>query len=1052
VQRLYQPAAFCLFRTPLLSAEQWFDWTDSVNGLAGNDDRLRHDDLRRTLRDGEPALLEAIAVSTPPFAGRLRELLDERKSAAVPVDAVDAVRAYHARASLRSTPFGMLAPVTAGTLGDTTELRFDESVPLRQHIGLDLGCLRIASSVGRTPQLDSVLYVINPTALAVSGEVRFYKPVIDWTRALDRYEHVVIGNTPVIEQVIESTRTPRSLADLVTVLACVDAERRPAYLLLMQLVEIGLLLPDDGIPIDEPTLGRGAPPHRGSAAARPWTLGTAHTLLDSTDQPSLNRTARYCDVHSEVQRELEGFPFRSAIRCDSYRCASTAMLDRRVAEKMIEAVEIGRRLVRAEPNRISQFRKAFVDRFGEGPVPLLLAIDPDRGVPFGGSAPLDAKLPPGLFSGSTDEHEVSVTSRETNLLLLALDAMRSGKQSVRLSAQDLQACARQDVAPLPDTFCILATLLGSAESGNHSDVRKSSSSLRVYVTGVLSGLSLLGRFSHLDDALTEGVRTLVAQEELTHPDVCFAEILHWPNSYRLANVATRTQFREHSIPFFVGGSKRRAAEISLGDLLVHVDGDRVVLTSARLGKEIRPTLGVAHNFRAAHNLPLYSFLAELQWQGHHDTVCFRWPALCLKLPALPRIEYGDCVLSPAQWRLQPGEIDALLNRADAELVDAFRAVGRSVALPRYLVLSDGDLGLPFDSDHAHSVRYALKRLRRRPSACLEEQLQIQGTLVARGAQGRYACEVVLPVSRAHSRESLVVRATEGEVRTPRSHSYPPGSEWAYAKLYGGAATLDRLVVEELPDQVSELSSVGINAWHFVRYSDPDTHLRLRFRTERPHQRRHAHEQISSWMSRLVRERIIWRAQWDTYVPEYARYGGPEHRELADEVMTKDSASVLMALASLVDKGDDLRASLAVESTLAWLDWAADSRELALRVCTSLRDSYRLEFGLDAARRRAVAMHYREWRSAYEARPQWIGEWLEHRERALRPTVTRYRASLVDTARESMWDQVAKSLIHMTMCRLLIGDLRRQELVLYDFAARLALERVKRTAPVSPHRS
>ena len=58
--------------------------------------------------------------------------------------------------------------------------------------------------------------------------------------------------------------------------------------------------------------------------------------------------------------------------------------------------------------------------------------------------------------------------------------------------------------------------------------------------------------------------------------------------------------------------------------------------------------------------------------------------------------------------------------------------------------------------------------------------------------------------------------------------FPPGSEWLYAKLYTGAATADRVLRDVVgPVTRSALRAGAVDGWFFIRYGDPDWHLRWR---------------------------------------------------------------------------------------------------------------------------------------------------------------------------------------------------------------------------------
>jgi len=61
-----------------------------------------------------------------------------------------------------------------------------------------------------------------------------------------------------------------------------------------------------------------------------------------------------------------------------------------------------------------------------------------------------------------------------------------------------------------------------------------------------------------------------------------------------------------------------------------------------------------------------------------------------------------------------------------------------------------------------------------------------------------------------------------------NRTFIPGSEWVYFKLYTGTKTADSILKNELYGYVSKMLKNGIiDKWFFIRYADPDFHVRLR---------------------------------------------------------------------------------------------------------------------------------------------------------------------------------------------------------------------------------
>jgi thiopeptide-type bacteriocin biosynthesis protein len=64
-------------------------------------------------------------------------------------------------------------------------------------------------------------------------------------------------------------------------------------------------------------------------------------------------------------------------------------------------------------------------------------------------------------------------------------------------------------------------------------------------------------------------------------------------------------------------------------------------------------------------------------------------------------------------------------------------------------------------------------------------------------------------------------------------TFAPGSQWLYLKAYTGTASADRILTDTVGPVIDGLLSTGVvDHWFFLRYADPEHHLRLRARTLR----------------------------------------------------------------------------------------------------------------------------------------------------------------------------------------------------------------------------
>jgi thiopeptide-type bacteriocin biosynthesis protein len=281
-----------------------------------------------------------------------------------------------------------------------------------------------------------------------------------------------------------------------------------------------------------------------------------------------------------------------------------------------------------------------------------------------------------------------------------------------------------------------------------------------------------------------------------------------------------------------------------------------------------------------------------------------------------------------------------------------------------------------------------------------------------------------------------------------ARSFPPGSEWLYAKLYTGPATADgvlRDVVKPVVDTV--LRTGAADRWFFIRYGDPDWHLRLRFHGQPARLQAEVLGALQAAAAPLLEDGRLWRVQLDTYEREVERYGGADGIVLAEQLFQADSEAVL-ALAEwfIADTRGDIRWRLALvgmHGLLGDMGFDLDTRRALLR---QMRRSFATKSRADDSFSHQLGARFRRERSSLEAllhrstggdaRLAGALAVLQRRSERLLPVMT----ELKECARAGRLTvppaELAPSYLHMHVNRLLRSAHGAQELVLYDFLCRL----------------
>ena len=254
----------------------------------------------------------------------------------------------------------------------------------------------------------------------------------------------------------------------------------------------------------------------------------------------------------------------------------------------------------------------------------------------------------------------------------------------------------------------------------------------------------------------------------------------------------------------------------------------------------------------------------------------------------------------------------------------------------------------------------------------------------------------------------------------------------------------------------------IDQWFFLRYSDPDWHVRVRFHCPGGAQRLYAEffPLLQAQMAPLLVDGRIWRVQLDTYEREVERYGGASGVLLAEQLFHLDSEAATAIIEQLDgDAGEDARWRLALRSIDMTLNELGFNLAAKQRIMRTIRDAFAQEFHADNALRKQLSDKFRPERKNLEllldpaqdaASPLAVGlTILDQRTRQAAPIIAALQQRAAAGHLTLSLAELAPSLLHMQVNRLLRSAQRAQELVLYDFLDRLYTSQLARAQGTPP---
>ncbi|HZX04041.1 lantibiotic dehydratase [Kribbella sp.] len=794
----------------------------------------------------DPAVREAIAVSSPSLAGTLDAVRAGRTVEPKKLRrAVLATTSYVLRMTTRPTPFGLMAGVAPASFGERTAVRIG-----RQHrkgVRADAGWL---TAVVRRKERE--LAVVRPLHLVVNNLCRTrgdrlvlsYLPTPEEAHPL---REASVRRNPLIDEVRRLARRPVRFDVLAQRLndrfATATADRVEP--LLLELIAQQFLLTEL------------TPP-----PSAPDPLG--HVLARIPEDPELiaihARQEAYAAAPWGAGPPEAGPPQQVDLAVDA-----EVVLPEQVRSEVEQAARLLARVMPADvvPAHLRQYHLDFLEQYGEWQlVPVLDLLDPGTGLgaPYGYEAPESTRAEPGAVSDDV---------REQVLAQLAQEATADGSGEVVLTDAVLDLLQTSGAADLPSELELGAELVADSpaalDAGEYQVVMSS------FLHSPRAG-ALTGRFSYLLDAaplVTAGAGgALAAQVEFQAAQARSANVTRVPR--RLTYVVTAGQFTPDD-PTVLG----------VDDLLVGATHERLYFWSDRLGAEIVPA--TFHMLDSRHLAPnVVRFLREVAGTRERGCLPWSWGRVGELFPFVPRVRRGRVIFSPARWRPAP---ELLETAVDDEVwrgrLDAWRKRWR-VPTQVYLTFADHRVGLDLEAPlHQRLLRHELGR---RPDATLVEPA---GGSFGAGWLAGHAHELVValrsPVPERLRRSPRPPHA----VRSPARLRYYPGGEWLYAKLYAPEDRHDQLTTHGL-DVLRKALPEDVDRWFFLRYRDPEPHLRIRLHGGGTA----VGDVIHDWAMDLCTAGLAQRLVLDTYEPELARYGGPEAMEAAERAFHADSEAVL----------------------------------------------------------------------------------------------------------------------------------------------------------------
>lgn len=926
---LYTSADFFMLRVPLYPIETFYESNKTSDYLAAIKEYARDEKVREAIHISSPSLYEALPnLEGDPTSRKTKQALSSF------------VR-FLLRMCTRATPYGLFAGVALGSFTDKTNVSLKDSHFHQKRTRPDMEWL--LAIIQRIEQRLDVVKQLkvqrNHASVQVGGRMELtFATEYGQMKRLDgkQKERISIRATEVVHAVFDLAKHPILFEQLMIRLMekYPEAGKQKVTGLLWQLFSQEFLISELRPPL---------------TVATPFNYVMERlALLDGVQ-----------DIYSELaaiqarMNQYDGLPIGTGIQdfqelitrmkaleasvmpvqVDLHIGTSKVSLHNGIGEEVAKAVECLWRLSLPQrgASHLRSYHKDFLEKYGtsrEIPVLELLSDEVGLGAPAGYMFPQSSRREPVSPLKYSDKREASLMRKvvhaiatKTKEIVITndlLDQLETEPVDTKYAPDSLEMYV-EVIAPSPeaidqgDYLLEVAPMPGSAKVGQS-----------------------FGRF--LDILGPEAIKKheqIHNQIQEQHEDVIFVEANYLSAVGRHANIVLHPSLNQYELAIGTNCSEKALHPLQLEDIVIGATIEHFYLKSRTHGKKLIISADNMLNFKNAPNI--YRFLREVSTENVRLWNPFSWGNMDAS-PYLPRVRFGKTILSPAIWKVIPESLGLKGDpKEDKIWNEAFAAWRMEWDLPRYVYMAFGDNRILLDLDNPYHVAELRTELFKSKNIQLREKIGGTEEYWVTGPEGHFSMECVVPLLRRPpigQKRNIPFYRNEN-VLSKEQYIKLPGSDWLFLKLYGGHHRQDEFIVDQIHVFADSMVKKGVaDEWFFMRYIDPDHHIRLRFHGKPEKLMREIFPDLYPWIQECQLEGFIQRMVIDTYDREVERYGGPSMMADAERVFAKDSQTTakllkllrlhqtnlpdyVLATISIIDIMT--RFGLCFEQQLAWME-------------------------------------------------------------------------------------------------------------------------------------
>lgn len=684
---------------------------------------------------------ETIYIASPVLCREIQKLADGKiKNKTERDKIVISFIKYFSRMGTRCTPFGLFATCSPGELAEITQAQIED--PIRKCTRLDMYylCTLVQYISNLKDVKEQLRFFPNNTIYELKNQLRY----IEYKYQNFRRMHTIstVEKSKFLNAILKKAARGVLPDEIREYLKSEDINEEDVITYTDDLIRSQLLVSE----IDVVITGRAYFDKIIGTLQKMKLLGDSKGLLDSLcevnellkqiDSVENGTSLSYYDkIAEQISKHPVSFQENAIFQVDATR-KGTVKIGKHVIEELQSVISYFCKTSPAGGNSsLSNFQRAFYERYEDQEIPLSIALDSDLGIGYpagNGFADISPILHKLALPIKDDRSASQIANNiQTFLLKKLLKMQQEGANEIVLYPEEFKD-RTQNIAKLPSTLFVFFQL-----------IKDSANDLLLDIKGIsCSAATVISRFAHLDPKIHELIMEITRKESEMETRGIVAEIVHLPSS-RTGNILSRPHLRDHELVYLAHSDLPESNKIFISDLMLSSKSGKLYIRSKKLNKLIFPRLTSAHNY---HNdtLPVYRFLCDMQYQDTRSGFHFNWGGLENSLDYRPRVRYGSSILSLASWSVTRNEIKNLLDLKDSDLLNQVGEWRAKRKIPELTSLADGDNELFVDFNSCLSIYALFSVVKKRDAFVLKEFLFSPDALVMKGNNGDYLNECIVP--------------------------------------------------------------------------------------------------------------------------------------------------------------------------------------------------------------------------------------------------------------------------------------------------------------------